>query len=138
MTDRRPGFRYNRRMAELDSGLEWLVDAYGCSPDALRDVDRIGRVFSRAVEELGLRPIGAPRFHAFPEPGGVTGMLLLSESHLTCHTFPEHGFAAFNLYCCRPRPDWPWGERLAEILGAERVRARKIVRAMVLAKEGWT
>jgi len=33
---------------------------------------------------------------------GVTGLLLLTESHLACDTFPERGFASFNLYCCRP------------------------------------
>lgn len=114
----------------LDTGLEWLVDAFGCSPAALRDPAVLGRVFARAVEELGLRPLGAPRFHAFPEPGGVTGMLMLSESHLTCHTFPEHGFASFNLYCCRARPDWPWAERLAELLGATRVGVRRVERPM--------
>jgi len=32
----------------------------------------------------------------------VTGLLLLTESHLACDTFPERGFASFNLYCCRP------------------------------------
>lgn len=114
----------------LDTGLEWLVDAYGCSPEALRDPAALGRVFSRAVEELGLHPLGAPRFHAFPEPGGVTGLLMLSESHLTCHTFPERAFAAFNLYCCRPRPSWPWAARLAEILGARRVNVRRVERPM--------
>lgn len=114
----------------LDAGLEWLVDAFGCSPAALRDPEQIGRVFARAVEDLGLHPVGAPRFHTFPDPGGVTGMLMLSESHLTCHTFPERGFAAFNLYCCRPRPDWPWKERLAELIGADRVIVRRAPRPM--------
>jgi S-adenosylmethionine decarboxylase len=115
----------------LDTGLEWLVDAHGCAPAALRDPELLGRVFARAVEELGLRPLGAPRFHVFPAPGGVTGLLMLSESHLTCHTFPEHGFASFNLYCCRPRPEWPWPERLAEMIGAARVLVRRVERPMV-------
>jgi len=114
----------------LDNGLEWLVDAFGCAPGALRDPAQLGRVFARAVEELGLRPLGEPRFHVFPEPGGVTGVLLLSESHLTCHTFPERAFATFNLYCCRPRPEWPWGERLRDIVGAERVIVRRVERPM--------
>jgi S-adenosylmethionine decarboxylase len=114
----------------LDTGLEWLVDAHGCDPARLRDAALLDRVFARAVEELGLRPLGAPRFHAFPEPGGVTGMLLLSESHLTCHTFPERAFASFNLYCCRPRPDWPWAERLAEMIGAASVLVRRVERPM--------
>ena len=54
--------------------------------------------------------------------------LLLQESHLACHTFPERGFAAFDLYCCRPRPEWPWAERLSEILSAARVEIRRLPR----------
>lgn len=112
----------------LEFGLEWLVDAFGCDPDALRDPERARGVFARAVEEIGLHPVAPPSFHVFPEPGGISGVLMLSESHLTCHTFPERGAAAYNLYCCRPRPDWPWAERLAEHLGARRVVVRKLER----------
>jgi S-adenosylmethionine decarboxylase len=57
-------------------------------------------------------------------------MLMLSESHLACHTFPERAFAAFNLYCCRPRPEWPWADRLAEMIGAARVVVRRVDRPM--------
>jgi S-adenosylmethionine decarboxylase len=54
--------------------------------------------------------------------------VMLTESHLACHTYPEHGLAAINLYCCRPRPEWPWEERLAALLGATDVRVRKVER----------
>lgn len=114
----------------FDVGLEWLVDAHGCDPAALRDPARLDGLFTRAVDELGLHPLAPAQFHVFPTPGGVTGMLLLSESHLTCHSFPEHGFAAINLFCCRPRPDWPWPERLAELIGATRVSVQRIERPL--------
>jgi S-adenosylmethionine decarboxylase len=55
-------------------------------------------------------------------------MLMLSESHLTCHTFPEAQYAAFNLYCCKERPEWNWAQQLAELLGATRVTVRKLAR----------
>jgi S-adenosylmethionine decarboxylase len=104
------------------------VDAHGCSAALLRSRDSLERVFAAVVEELGLHPVAAPVWHEFPGPGGVTGLLLLSESHLACHTFPESGFAAFNLYCCRPRPEWAWGERLRELVGAQRVVVRLLER----------
>jgi S-adenosylmethionine decarboxylase len=109
-------------LGSLSLGVEWLVDAHGCTPDALRSPAALGAVFDRLVRELDLHPAGDPVWRSFPGEGGVTGLLLLTESHLTCHTFPEHGFAGFNLYCCQPRPDWPWSERLGEALGASRVR----------------
>lgn len=119
---------------DLDAGLEWLVDAFGCAPAALRDPACLERVFARAVDELGLHPVAPVVLHTFPDPGGITGVLVLSESHLTCHTFPERGFAAWNLYCCRARPDWPWAERLAEMLGASRVDVRRLARPMSISE----
>ncbi len=56
------------------------------------------------------------------------GLLLLTESHLACHTFPERGFAAFDLYCCRRSQEWPWAKRLADALGAAEVRVRSVPR----------
>ena len=109
-------------------GIEWMVDAHGCAPDRLRSTEVLAALFERIVREAGLRPAGEPAWKAFPGEGGVTGLLLLTESHLACHTFPERGFAAFNLYCCRPRPEWPWQERLHEALGAARVVVRSLKR----------
>ena len=110
------------------AGIEWIVDAHGCAPDKLRDRAVLADLFGRLVEELALKAASAPLFHQFPHPGGITGMLLLMESHLTCHTFPESGLCTLNLYCCRPRPEWPWGERLAQALGASRVVTRALPR----------
>ena len=112
----------------LTVGTEWLIEASGCDAGALRDVGRLRGVFARAVEELGLRVVGEPLWHKFPGEGGVTGLAMLTESHLACHTYPEFGVAAFNLYCCRERPEWPWAERLGEMLGAAEVRVRSVSR----------
>ena len=112
----------------LTVGTEWLVEASGCDAGALGDVERLGEVFARAVEELGLRVVGRPVWHKFPGPGGVAGLALLTESHLACHTYPEFGVATFNLYCCRERAEWPWGERLREMLGAAEVSVRSLSR----------
>ena len=109
-------------------GTEWIVEAFGCDPARLCDPRALEALFDRAVTELGLRPVQPAVWHVFPEPGGITGMLLLAESHLTVHTFPESGFAALNLYCCRPRAPWPFEERLRELLRAERVAVRELRR----------
>ena len=53
---------------------------------------------------------------------------MLAESHLSVHTFPEHGYAALNLYCCRPIAEWPWQEVLKEMLGASEVVVRTLAR----------
>jgi S-adenosylmethionine decarboxylase len=109
-------------------GTEWMVDASGCRDEALRDVAQLRAIFQRVIADLDLQVIGDVAWHKFPPPGGVTGLALLTESHLTCHTYPEFGVATFNLYCCRSRPGWPWAERLREMLGARSVSVRAIER----------
>lgn len=104
------------------------MDAHGCAPESLRSRDVLAALFDRIVREVGLNPVGEPLWCIFPGEGGVTGLLLLSESHLACHTFPERAFASFNLYCCRPRDEWPWEERLEEALRARRVVVRSFPR----------
>jgi S-adenosylmethionine decarboxylase len=111
-------------------GTEWLVDASGCRADALKSVDVLSRLFAAIIEDLALKPLHAPAWHVFPEPGGVTGFVMLTESHLACHTYPEVGTITINLYCCRPRPDWPWHDRLAQLLGAADVRITTVDRSM--------
>jgi S-adenosylmethionine decarboxylase len=112
----------------LTVGTEWLIEASGCDAGALGDVGRLREVFARAVAELGLQVVGEPLWHKFPGPGGVTGLVMLTESHLACHTYPEFGVATFNLYCCRERPAWAWDARLRELLGAAEVRVRGLTR----------
>jgi S-adenosylmethionine decarboxylase len=109
-------------------GIEWLVDAEGCREEYLRDPDILRRICRRIITQLDLRVIGEGIWHQFPPPGGLTGLYLLSESHLACHTYPENGTATFNLYCCRTRPCWPWKRQLKEMLGAIRVSVRSVNR----------
>ena len=113
----------------LTVGTEWLIEASGCDAEALRDAGRLREVFARAVSELSLRVVGEPQWHKFPGEGGVTGLVMLTESHLACHTYPELGVATFNLYCCRERPAWDWDERLREMIGARDVRVRSVTRS---------
>ena len=115
----------------MESGSAWVVDAFGCDPRRLRATAALSGVFSAVIAEIGLKPLAKAVWHAFPEPGGVTGFQLLTESHLAVHTFPERGFAAFDLYCCRERAEWPWGARLKSLLGASAVSVRRLPRGDV-------
>jgi len=109
-------------------GTEWLVDALGCHAEALRDLEAVRALLEKVLVRLDLRVVGEGVWHKFDGEGGVTGLYLLTESHLSVHTYPEHGAATFNLYCCRPRPDFPWQSELAQALGAARVTVRVIDR----------
>jgi len=105
-------------------GTEWLIDASGCDTAALADLDRLRAVFNRVISDLNLNVLGEIAWHQFDHPGGISGLALLSESHLSCHTYPEFRAATFNLYCCRERTSWSWEPILKEMLGATEVKIR--------------
>jgi S-adenosylmethionine decarboxylase len=123
----------------LPTATEWLIDAADCDPTLLSSLEHLQRTCDAVVDGLHLRVIGEPHWHRFPTrraspgPGGVTGLYLLAESHLTCHTFPEDGLAAFNLYCCRGCVAWDWQAFLREWLGAGTVVVRSIMRGDAVA-----
>lgn len=110
-------------------GTQWLVDASGCNPAALRDEALLRALFDEVLRTVPLRAAAPPLWKAFGGEGGVTGMVLLEESHLTVHTFPEHGYAAVDLYCCAPRDPFDWESVLARTLGATLVRVRAFERS---------
>ena len=112
----------------MNVGSEWIVDAEGCSPDKLSDLRTLQNLCQQIIADLQLQVVGAAVWHQFAAPGGVTGLFLLTESHLACHTYPETGVATFNLYCCKTRPEWNWKEHLQIALGAVSVTVRFVNR----------
>jgi S-adenosylmethionine decarboxylase len=113
---------------DVSAGVEYVVDARGCDPDRLRSQARLDRLFQAIVSDLNLNAVAAPLWHVFPDPGGITGVTLLTESHLAIHTYPEAGLATINLYCCRGPLDWAWSDRLRDHLGAGEVTVRALPR----------
>ena len=110
------------------NGIEWLVEAHGCSPESLSSLDTLKDLFAQIIGELDLHACGEGQWRQFPDSGGITGLCLLTESHLACHTFPEYGTLCLNLFCCRSRPEWEFETRLQAIFGAERVNVRRLER----------
>jgi len=110
------------------TGREWVVDAYGCRPEDLKSSERLEQLFNQLISSLALKPVASPQWHQFPEPGGITGFVILEESHLAVHTFPEHGSLCLSLFCCKPRPEFNFVFYLGGQFGAESVRVRRIER----------
>ena len=89
-------------------GEHLLLDLYGVAPALLRDAAALETALRDAADALGATILHA-HLHRFDsvrtglsagEQGGVTGVLLLAESHLSIHTWPEHGFAAIDAFMC--------------------------------------
>ena len=83
-------------MASL--GRHIIVEYYDCSPEALNDVVHIEKSMESAAEEAGATIINST-FHHF-SPYGVSGVVVIQESHLAIHTWPEYGYAAVDIFTC--------------------------------------
>jgi len=110
------------------TGIEWLIETFGSPETALRSETSLRILFESIVTDMGLKPVGPPVWHQFPDTGGFTGIWLLQESHLTIHTFPEFRSACLNVFCCSTRPGLDWQTRLHELLGATEVQVREFHR----------
>ena len=108
-------------------GRHILVDFYDCSAALLDDAEYLAGALDRAAQAAGARVLNST-FHRF-SPCGVTGVLAIQESHLAIHTWPEHCFAAVDLFACGQHLD-PWRacQLLKEALGAGRGRAVELRR----------
>ncbi|MGA0949936.1 MAG: adenosylmethionine decarboxylase, partial [Burkholderiaceae bacterium] len=103
-------------------GLHLTADLYGCQApeDLLTNADTLAQTCRRLTEDAGLTVV-ADRWHTFPDyqgqPGGVTGMILLAESHLALHTWPERQGVTLDVYVCNFTCDnSPKAEQLIENL----------------------
>lgn len=79
------------------SGTHLLIDLW--EAERLNDVAHVERALRAAAERCGATLLDV-RLHVFGEGGGVTGVALLAESHISIHTWPEAGFAAFDVFMC--------------------------------------
>ena len=79
-------------------GTQILADLHGCDTAALADVDGIRRHMLEAARRAGAT-IVAECFHRW-SPEGVSGVVVIAESHLAVHTWPERGYAAIDFFTC--------------------------------------
>jgi len=74
------------------------MECSGCRDDLLRDQDALERSMVRCAEEAGATVLKA-LIHAF-NPAGLSGVVVIAESHVAIHTWPEIGYASFDIYTC--------------------------------------
>jgi S-adenosylmethionine decarboxylase len=88
-----------RREPKACLGYHWLFDAWGIAWERLTDA-RIAHALRDVPAQLGLTVVSEPRV-ASREPEFVAGIVLLAQSHLSLHAFPDRGVLHADLFCCR-------------------------------------
>ena len=109
-------------------GRHLIAEYYGCDVTLLDDVDAIRTHMLAAADAITVTVIGEI-FHRYA-PQGVSGTILIAESHLSVHTWPESGYAAVDIFTCGDLDPRPGFEVLAQELNAESVRVQEIIRGI--------
>ncbi len=114
-------------------GKHLLLELKGCEKEVLNDVGSLRSILLEAAEECGATILGES-FHPF-HPQGVSGVVIIAESHLSIHTWPEYDYAAADIFTCgnSVKP-----EKAAEILinrlGARNHSVVEIQRGLLVAE----
>ena len=82
-----------------------VIDGYGGDRDALENAELIRDFLERHPGEIGMTKIAPPQVYTYrgkePEDWGVSGFVLIAESHISVHTFPERGYINVDLFSCK-------------------------------------
>ena len=115
-------------------GRHILAEVYGCDRAILNDPERVERILVAAALESGAE-VREVAFHQF-SPQGVSGVVVISESHLAVHTWPELGYAALDVFTCGDSVD-PWDacNYIVERFRAQTVTATETKRGIFAAEE---
>ncbi len=79
-------------------GIHLLLELRECNPKLLDDINYVREAILGAAHGVGAHVVGES-FHQF-SPQGVTGILAIAESHISIHTWPEHRYAAADIFTC--------------------------------------
>lgn len=111
-------------------GRHILVEYYNCDEEILGNHAQIEEVMVEAAK-VSKATVVESVFHHF-NPWGVSGAVIISESHLTIHTWPEFGYAAVDLFTCGDTVNpWDGFDYLEKMLKAEKSESTEVTRGMV-------
>lgn len=115
-------------------GRHILMEAYDCGYDILDNMRGIQGAMIEAAERTGATVVDVA-FRKF-EPYGVSGVVVISESHLAIHTWPEYGYAAIDLFTCGDKADpWKAFEYLLDYFKPKRITTMEIKRGNLITTE---
>jgi S-adenosylmethionine decarboxylase len=118
-------------------GTHIVCELSGCDSAALTEVSAVEAMMVAAAREANAT-IVETAFHRF-QPHGVSGVVVIQESHLSIHTWPETGYAAMDFYTCGDHTD-PWAacEYAAKVLGAKSMLTTEVKRGIEARLIPWS
>ena len=117
------------------AGTHLLIDLYGAK--RLDDLKHIKETLKRCVEVAGATLLHI-HLHHFTPNGGVSGVAVLSESHISIHSWPEVGYAALDVFMCGEAKPHLTVDVLKTAFKPDRVAVKELLRAHTLDEQSWT
>lgn len=119
-------------MKSKSLGCQYLAEFYDCCSEVISSKSRIQEAMIEAAK-IANATIVADVFHEF-NPFGISGVVVIAESHMAIHSWPEYLCASVDIFTCSPamRPDEAI-EFLKRVFGAKRVEIQKVERGLVPA-----
>lgn len=115
-------------------GRHVLCEVNGCKAEALDDIKNVEEIMVTAALTAGAE-IREVAFHKF-SPQGVSGVVVISESHLAIHTWPELGYAAVDVFTCGDTVDpWVAVDYISKAFAATNVTASEVQRGIFPGQE---
>ena len=109
------------------AGVHVIADLAQIDPGLLTDAEALAQILDDAAHAAGATVLSR-HFHHFGSGAGVTGVVLLAESHMSLHTWPEAGFAALDIFMCGQASADRALVQIVTALGAQQQRLHRIVR----------
>ena len=82
-----------------------VIDGYGGDPKKLQDVDLIQDFLDEYPSTIGMTKVVPPQVYTYhgkvPEDWGVSGFVIIAESHISIHTFPDRGYVNIDIFSCK-------------------------------------
>lgn len=116
-------------------GRQILVEFYDCDSDKINDVSFVESAFLEATRKSKATII-SHNFHKF-SPHGISGVVVIAESHVTIHSWPEYNYAAVDIFTCGDTIDpWVIQEYLKEAFDSKNISSMEMKRGLFKVQPG--
>ena len=116
-------------------GRQLLVELYNCDNERINDIKAVEQAMLEATRRSGATIINSD-FHEF-SPYGISGVIVIAESHVTIHTWPEYNYAAVDVFTCGDHIDpWTIQEALKEYFISENTSSMEVKRGLFKTSPG--
>lgn len=115
-------------------GPHLTLDLKKCDPEKLRDFDLVFDVLNKLPEEIGMTKITQPYVFKYaglvPEDKGITGFVVIAESHISIHTFEQKDYVFIDLFSCKPFNYKKAEEYLIQAFGSKEATVNVLMRGL--------